>query len=92
MDFYTIARRTIEKGPNKGELELYPDYLIRRSKDLMVRAKTFYAVWDAEAGLWSTDEYDIQRLMDEELNAEADECRGICYIHGRRWRIRTVKD
>lgn len=72
MDFYTIARRTIEKGPNKGELELYPDYLIRRSKDLMVRAKTFYAVWDAEAGLWSTDEYDIQRLMDEELNAEAD--------------------
>lgn len=72
MDFYTIARRTVEKGPKKGEIELYPDYLVKRSKDLMVRAKTFYAVWDEKVGLWSTDEYDIQRLMDEELNAEAD--------------------
>lgn len=72
MDFYTIASRTIEKGPRKGDLELYPDYLVKRSKDLMVRAKSFYAVWDEEAGLWSTDEYDVQRLMDEELNAEAD--------------------
>lgn len=73
MDFYTIGVRTIEKGANKGLKEIYPDYLVKRSKDLMVRGRAFYAIWDEKAGLWSTDEYDIQRLMDEELNARADE-------------------
>ncbi|QJD49637.1 DNA polymerase [Gordonia phage Secretariat] len=73
MDFYAIGVRTIEKGPKKGTQEVYPDYLVKRSKDLMVRGRAFYAIWDEKAGLWSTDEYDIQRLMDEELNAKADE-------------------
>ena len=72
MDFYTIGTRTIEKGPRKGEIELYPDFRVGRSKDLMVRGRSFYAIWDEEAGLWSTDEYDIQRLVDAELEAEAD--------------------
>ena len=72
MDFYTIGTRTIEKGPRKGLLELYPDFKVGRSKDLMVRGRSFYAIWDEEAGLWSTDEYDIQRLMDAELELEAD--------------------
>ena len=72
MDFYTIGTRTIEKGPRKGELELYPDFKVGRSKDLMVRGRAFYAIWDEGAGLWSTDEYDIQRLVDAELEAEAD--------------------
>lgn len=72
MDFYTIGVRTIEKGPNKGKVELYPDYRVKRSKDLMVRGRSFYAIWDESAGLWSTDEYDIQRLMDEKLEAKAD--------------------
>lgn len=72
LDFYTIGTRTIEKGPRKGELELYPDFKVGRSKDLMVRGRAFYAIWDEEVGLWSTDEYDIQRLVDAELEAEAD--------------------
>lgn len=33
----------------------------------MVRGKAFYAIWDEKARLWSTDEYDVQRLVDEEL-------------------------
>lgn len=53
-------------------MELYPDFRVGRSKDLMVRGRSFYAIWDEEAGLWSTDEYDIQRLVDAELEAEAD--------------------
>lgn len=72
MDFYTIGSRTVEKGPRKGTMELYPDFKVGRSKDLMVRGRSFYAVWDEEASLWSTDEYDIQRLMDKELDEEAD--------------------
>ncbi len=72
MDFVNISFREIDKGPRKGELELFPDFRVGRSKDLMVRGHSFYAIWDEEAGLWSTDEYDVQRLVDAELEREAD--------------------
>ena len=65
MDFYRICIRE-----TKGAPEIYPDFVVGRSKDLMVRGRSFYAIWDAEAKLWSTDEYDVQRLVDQEL-AEA---------------------
>jgi hypothetical protein len=41
----------------------------------MVQGRTFYAIWDEARGLWSRDEYDVQRLVDEELDAEADRLR-----------------
>jgi phage/plasmid-associated DNA primase len=72
MDFVHIAEREIDKGPRKGEIELFPDFRVGRFKDLMVRGRAFYAIWDEEAGLWSTDEYDVQRLVDKMLNDEAD--------------------
>jgi hypothetical protein len=34
----------------------------------MIRGKSFYAIWDEGTQLWSTDEYDVQRLVDEELD------------------------
>lgn len=64
LDFFRIKERSTQKGA----LEVYPDFRVCRSKDLMIRSKSFYAVWDEEAQLWSTDEYDIQRLIDEELD------------------------
>lgn len=63
MDFYQIKERTIKNGVR----EVYPDYAVGRSRDLMVRGKSFYAIWDEEAGMWSTDEYDVPRLVDAEL-------------------------
>lgn len=63
MDFFSVRTKEL-KG---GELEIYPDFKVGRSKDLMVRGRAFYAIWDEEAGLWSTDEYDVQRLVDQEL-------------------------
>jgi energy-coupling factor transporter ATP-binding protein EcfA2 len=38
----------------------------------MVQGRTFYAIWDEERGLWSRDEYDVQRLVDDDLQREAD--------------------
>ena len=64
MDFYQIKERSIKNGV----LEVYPDFTVSRSKDLMVRGKSFYAIWDEEAGMWSTDEYDVPRLVDAELS------------------------
>ena len=63
MDFYRVR----ERSTKNGVIEVYPDFRICRSKDLMVRGKSFYAIWDEAKGLWSTDEYDVQRLVDETL-------------------------
>ena len=63
MDFYRIK----EKSLKSGVIEVYPDFKVGRSKDLMVRGKSFYAIWDEERQLWSTDEYDVQRLVDQDL-------------------------
>lgn len=75
MDFFKICTREIEKGPRKGQFEVYPDFRVGRSQDLMVRGKAFYAIWDEKRGLWSTDEYDVQRLVDEALIEHAESQR-----------------
>ena len=69
MDFYHIRERSTKNGVT----EIYPDFRIGRSKDLMIRGKQFYAIWDERSGLWSTDEYDVQRLVDEDLWAYREE-------------------
>lgn len=71
MDFYKIK----EKSVKNGVIEVYPDFRVTRSKDLMVRGRSFYAIWDEEKGLWSTDEYDVQRLIDSELIKHAEEVK-----------------
>lgn len=78
MDFYNIT--TIEK--KDGTLQIRPDWIVGKSKDLMTRAGSFYAVWDEERGLWSKDIYDVQRLVDLDLQRyakEAEEKTGIIY-------------
>ena len=77
MDFYHIGEKIYGKNGESGEesstkkrtqiLEIYPDFRPIRSKDLMVRGRSFYAIWDNERGMWSTDEEDIVRLIDKEL-------------------------
>lgn len=67
MDFFRIA----EKVTRSGIVEVYPDFIVTRSKDLMVRGRSFYAIWDSERNIWSTDEFDVQRLVDKELEAYA---------------------
>jgi hypothetical protein len=69
VDFF-IPEVTEKKD---GSLTLAPDFVVGRSKDLMVRGRSFYAIWDQEAGLWSTDEYDVGRLVDQEMRRYAEE-------------------
>lgn len=70
MDFYQIR---VKEGKKEEPPEIYPDFTVGRSKDLMVRGGAFYAIWDEARGLWSTDEYDVQRLVDEDLRRYAKE-------------------
>lgn len=63
MDFYKIV--IVEK--KDGTLQIRPDWKVGRSTDLMTRGGSFYAIWDEQQQLWSTDIYDVQRLVDEDL-------------------------
>ena len=78
MDFYKIMQRSIKKGERKGDIEVYPVFNILRSKDLMIRGGAFYAIWDEKSGMWSTDEYEVQRLVDEELWAYKEKLDQTC--------------
>lgn len=62
---------TVEK--KDGTLQIRPDWKVGRSEDLMTRGGSFYAIWDEARGLWSTDIYDVQRLVDEDLVRYANE-------------------
>lgn len=71
LDFFQVRERETRKG-----IEVYPDFVVRPSKDLMVRGGSFLAVWNENRGLWSTDEYDVQHLVDAELFAHAERLEG----------------
>ena len=68
MDFYKIATRSRNKGQQS---EIYPNFRVIRSTDLMIRARSFYAIWDQEKNLWSTDEFDVARIVDADLKEYA---------------------
>lgn len=71
MDFYNI----VEHPAKNGVTEVYPDFIVKRSEDIMIRGGNFYAVWDEANGLWTTDEYAVQRIVDEDLKKRAGELR-----------------
>ena len=69
LDFLMITYRNTKSG-----FEVYPKFIIKSShKDLMIRGGDFYAIWDEERGLWSTDEGDAIRLIDQEIDEYAEE-------------------
>lgn len=64
MDFYRIVEKEANK---KGVTDVYPDYTVASSSDLMIRGGKFYAVYDEASGLWSTKELDVARMVDEDI-------------------------
>lgn len=72
MDFFKACHR-----PTKDGLEVYPDFVVDRVKDLMVRGHAFYAVWNEDTKLWSRDEYDVVHIVDRALTEYAKELQGM---------------
>lgn len=68
MDFYTIR----VKEEKDGSHTIYADWIVKEVKDLLVNHNSFQAVWDEETGLWSTNEYDVVRMVDADLKAFAE--------------------
>ena len=69
LDFLMITTRSTKRGV----IEIYPRFIIKKSNDLMIRGGDFYAIWVEELGLWSTDENDALRLIDQELDRFKEE-------------------
>ena len=69
IDFLMIATRM----GKRNTIEIYPKFIIKESKDLMIRGSDFYAIWLEERGLWSTKEQDALQLIDRELDIYVQE-------------------
>ena len=69
LDFYEIHHI---KKRLAGDVyyEVYPEFKVLESKDLMVRGGIFYAVWDPDTNLWSTNAFALRRLVDNDIRAE----------------------
>lgn len=63
LDFLMVS----VKSTKRGTIEIYPKFVIKKSSDLMIRGGDFYAIWNDELKLWSTDEQDALQLIDREL-------------------------
>lgn len=68
MDFYKLRTRRTKEG-----VFIYPDFIVQSSKDLLVKGGAFYAVWDEDRGLWSRNEMDVARIIDEDILKMASE-------------------
>ena len=72
LDFFMVSTR-----PGKrGTIEIYPRFIIKNSSDLMIRGGDFYAIWDEANKRWSTNEDDVCRLIDQELDKYYEEHKG----------------
>ena len=72
IDFLMVSTRI----RNKGTIEIYPKFIIKKSSDLMIRGGDFYAIWIEELKMWSTDEQDALELIDRELDKYYQENKG----------------
>ena len=63
LDFVKIEHKQIKKNV----YEIYADYIVKSSRDLMIRGRDFYAIWDEENGLWSKSQDRAVELIDKEI-------------------------
>ena len=76
IDFLLISTRSNKRGV----VEIYPKFIIKKSSDLMIRGRDFYAIWMDELGVWSTEEQDALQLIDKELDKYAEENKVFYYF------------
>lgn len=70
-DFYQIRTRKVKKGI----YEVYPMFLILRSRDLMIQGHDFYAYYNDETSTWCRDEHGLIAMVDADMDKVAQELR-----------------
>ena len=56
------------KISNKEKM-IGPNFRVCKTRDLMIKGRDFYAIWDEENGMWSTDFHRAVELIDKEIDA-----------------------
>lgn len=67
LDFVTPSKRVV-----KGTVQIYPKFIVKKSSDLMIRGGDFYAIWNENTKLWSTDQFEAIALIDHEVDEYAE--------------------
>lgn len=88
LDFMMVSMHS----PKRGTVEISPKFIIGSPKDLMIRGGDFYAIWNEETGLWSTNEEDAQKLVDRELDIFYEEHKAECEARGETVRVMHMWD
>ena len=68
-------KKTDSEDDSPCVIKVVPKFLVKDSDDLMIKGKTFYAVWDEDTGLWSKNLGTVCRIVDEYLDEGADTIR-----------------
>ena len=71
MDFYEIKVRRRKDG----HFDIYPEFLINDSKDLMIRGKDFYAVFDKNTNMWIRNPKALQKIVDNDIYSKLEEMK-----------------
>lgn len=72
LDFVRIETST-KSSKDQTTITVYPELIVGPSEDLMIRGGDFYAVWDEENHIWSTDPMRVAELVDRDLRAKQQE-------------------
>lgn len=71
LDFIRIRCVDGKKG-----YEIFPQFIVKNSKDLMIRGGNFYAIWNEKEKLWSTDQWEAIQMIDNEVETKFNEIKG----------------
>lgn len=74
MDFYEVRTKINRK---EKCVDVYPEFLVMDSEDLMIRGDGFYAFWDEKKELWSMKQIDIQKKIDADIRAKLNELKQV---------------
>lgn len=64
-NFFTIEEKLIK---NSSTLQIYPAFHVVNNGGLMIKGNKFFAVWDEENKIWSTNEFDLIRIVDKSID------------------------
>lgn len=63
--FFTVEEKFIK---NTGSVQVYPAFHVVNNGGLMIKGNKFFAVWDEDNKIWSTNEFDLIRIVDNAIN------------------------
>ena len=86
MDFF----EPIAKSMSGKKILVHANYFNSAFKDIMIKGQEFYAIWDEDKKLWSTDIYVATRIIDNELRAFAKDLMDRSY--GAEISIKSLRD